>query len=181
MVISCFFCQNLLSDFIEGILPSSRHEQLKGHLESCKNCTQVHQELLQTLKLLKALPAEPIAEDMALRITEASQARKKVLLSRQRISRAVLGLAIPLLGLGTAVVVAPEYFPWLQVLRNPAGEAEFVRYYPLLQGASEILEEQSSWLHSKDSESGSLWEAGGLSPEEFEKTFQMKGTNAPAQ
>jgi hypothetical protein len=181
MVISCFFCQNLLSDFIEGILPASRHEQIKGHLESCRACTQVHHELLQTIKLLKALPPEPMGEDMTIRITEASQARRKTLLSRQRMSRIALGLAIPLLAFGTATVIVPEYFPWLQMLRNPASEAEFVRYYPLLQGASEILEEQSTWLHSKDSQSGSLWEEGGLSPEEFEKTFQIKGANVPGQ
>ncbi len=82
---TCFFCQNLLSDYIEGILPSARHEELKRHLDGCKKCGEVHHDLVTTLELLRSIPPRPLSHDMALRITEASQARKRTFFTRARL------------------------------------------------------------------------------------------------
>jgi anti-sigma factor RsiW len=42
---SCFFFQNLLSDYLEGILPSSRHEEVKNHVTDCPHCELKFSEL----------------------------------------------------------------------------------------------------------------------------------------
>ena len=56
-----------------------------------------------------------------------------------------------------------------------------VNCLPLLdvrqEGATDIIEEQSNWLHIREPMMRSLWEEGGLSPEEFEKSFQGKGSS----
>lgn len=175
MMTSCFFCQNLLSDYVEGVLPSSRHEELRHHLETCKACSEAHQDLSATLSLLKAIPSKALSSDMALRILEASQSRKAALLSPRVLSRVTLAFCIPVLLALSAIYAFPSFFPWLERFRPAVEESQFVRYYPLLQGASEIIEEQSSWLHLREPFMRSVWEEGGLSPEEFEKTFQVKG------
>ena len=57
-----------------------------------------------------------------------------------------------------------------------------VRYFPLLQGASHIVDEQANWLYYREPVMRSLWEEGGFSPEEFEKTFSPKGLpNVPGK
>lgn len=176
MVTSCFFCQNLLSDYIEGILPSSRQDELKSHLGECRECGEVHKDLVSTLDLLHSLPARPLSHDMSLRITEASQAGKASLFTRVRVSRVLTFLAVPILIFATAVFTFPTLFPWVYRLGRPSDEGSFVRFYPLLQGAAEIIEEQSNWLHLREPFMRSLWEEGGLSPEEFEKSFQGKSS-----
>lgn len=177
MQMSCFFCQNLLSDYIEAILPSSRHEELKQHLAECEDCAAVHQDLLSTLAMLQAVPLKPLSHDMSLRITEASQVRKASLFSRVRVSRLVTLLAVPTLIFLTAVFTFPTLFPWFYRWRRAQDEASFVRFYPLTQGAGEIIEEQANWLHLREPLMRSVWEEGGLSPEEFEKSFQGKPTS----
>lgn len=174
MVTSCFFCQNLLSDFIEGILPSARHEELKKHLDGCKACTAIHEDLGNTIKLLHSLPPRPLTHEMALRITEASTARRTVFMSSRRLSKGAFFLAMPLLILVALSYTFPNLFPWISAWRMQRSESQFVRYSPLTNGAADILEEQSTWLHSRENLMGSLWEEGGLSPEEFEKSFQVK-------
>ena len=113
---------------------------------------------------------------MSLRITEAAVAGRAVVFTRARVSQAVLFLTVPLLLFAGAVFSFPKLFPWFTQWRTVASdESQFVRYFPLLQGATEILDEQANWLHIKQPFMRSVWEEGGLSPEEFEKTFQGKG------
>jgi hypothetical protein len=69
-------------------------------------------------------------------------------------------------------VAFPKLFPWFTRFRASQDEALFVRYFPLLQGAAEIVEEESNWLHVREPFMRSVWEEGGLSPEEFEKAFK---------
>jgi hypothetical protein len=172
---SCFFCQNLLSDYLEGILPAARHEQIKSHLDTCAECAGVHTHLVSTIKLLHTLPERPVSHEMALRITEAAESRRHVFRSSGRLSKVALGLSIPVLLFFGMVVSFPTLFPWVPFLSHSEDEAQYARYFPLLQGASDILDEQGNWLHSREGLTGSLWEEGGMSPEDFEKTFQIKG------
>lgn len=176
MVTSCFFCQNLLSDYIEGILPSSRNEEIKTHLGECRECGEVHKDLVSTIDLLHSLPSRPLSHDMSLRITEASQAGKASMFSRVKVSRVMTLLAVPILVFATAVFTFPTLFPWAYRLGRVSDESSFARFYPLLHGATEIIEEQANWLHIREPFMRSLWEEGGLSPEEFEKTFQGKSS-----
>jgi hypothetical protein len=178
---TCFFCQNLLSDYIEGILPSARHEELKRHLEWCRTCNEVHRDLETTLDLLRAIPPRPLSHDMALRITEASQAGKRKVLTRARLSQIVIVLAVPALLFATAVVTFPKLFPWFTRFRVSQDESLFARYYPLAQGAAEIVDEQTNWLHVREPFMRSVWEEGGLSPEEFEKAFKPGAKQSPGQ
>jgi len=177
MVTSCFFCQSLLSDYIEGILPSVRHEELKKHLDACKLCSEVHRDLNQTLQLLNTIPSKPLDQETVLRLSEASTAGKAPFLSRRTISQFALFASVPVLLFTAVVVTFPDFFPWLSLWeQSTQEESQLVKYFPLQQGASEVLEEQAAWLHAREPFMGSLWEEGGISPEEFEKTFQMKGS-----
>lgn len=177
MVTTCFFCQNLLSDFIEGILPSSRHDEIKKHLDSCKQCAQVEKDLQSTLVLLHEVRPRQLTHELPLRIMEASAAGKGKVFRRVEASRRVILTAVPLLLFIGMMFAFPRLFPWATYLRGMQDESNFTRYFPLLQGATEIIDEQTAWFGQKGPFSGSLWEEGGLSPDEFEKAFQKKGAN----
>jgi len=174
MITTCFLCQNLLSDYLEGILPSARHQEIDRHLHDCDRCKGVHRDLTDTIHLLKSLPLHELSQEMQLRIAEASQAGRHSLLNRATLSRAVLMCAVPCILFAGMVMAFPRLFPWF--FRGPADsdESQMVRYYPLAQGASEILDDQTAWLQVKQPFMRSVWEEGGLSPEEFEKTFEAK-------
>lgn len=173
MSTTCFFCQNLLSDYLEGILPTSRHEEIRAHLEKCTVCGGVHQDLKKTVKLLHALPTRSVPHELALQMVDAAQSTRN-LFQASRASRFVL-VALAVGGaLWSWVMVFPESVPLLSRWSESEYEAQFTPYHPLQQGAVEILEEQSAWLHSRETMMGSLWEEGGLSPDEFERTFQYK-------
>jgi hypothetical protein len=177
MVTSCFFCQNLLSDYLEGILPSSRQKELQGHLESCPTCADAKKDLQSTLGLLHAIPARPLGNDMALRISEASHSgRARHWISRARVSQLVLFLAVPTLVLAAMFATFPTLFPYSAAQRFPAStdDSQFVKYSPLAQGAAEIVDEQATWLQARQPLMRSVWEEGGLSPDEFEQAFDFK-------
>lgn len=175
MVTTCFFCQNLLSDFIEGILPAARHEEIKNHLSQCQKCHQIHHELLSSISILRALSAPAQSPEFSVRIVEASEAGKSVALRPAKVSRRVLGYAIPVLALVSIFIISTKVFPWLEWIKMRAEEKEFVRYFPMSNGASEILDEQAAWINQREPKMGSLWEEGGISSDEFEKSFQKKG------
>ncbi len=133
---SCFFCQNLLSDFVEGILPASRHDELKRHLTTCRECGGVHQELVTTMEFLGGLPSHSLSPDMSLRITEASQAGKGLHLNRTSVSRAVLFVMLPLLVVVAVIASFPRLFPWANPFGAVQDESQLARYYPLQKGAA---------------------------------------------
>lgn len=177
---SCFFTQSLLSDYIEALLPAGRHDELKAHVESCAACKTVEKEVRQVREILAMVSSSGVSHELSLRVAEASVSGKKTWLSRAKISRATLTISVPiLLFLGLAVTF-PAYFPWISRFQPNRDESHFVRYFPMLQGAGEIIDEQSTWLNAREPYMRSLWEEGGLSPEEFEKTF-TPGRNTPKQ
>ena len=140
MVVSCFFCQSMLSDFLESLLPEARGQEIRDHLQSCAECSRVERELKKTVEVSRRLPFAPLNHETALRITEACHAgtRKPVL---GRVARwTALGL-LPLVFVGLAALAFPRAFAWLDRFRDPNSEARFVRYFPLLNGAEEIVDE----------------------------------------
>jgi hypothetical protein len=172
--VSCFFCQNLLSDFVEGVLPQSRHRELKEHIAKCPDCTLLHDDLVATLGLLQRLPKALPTPELELRLVQAALAGRGARWTKSRLTFVALLVALPLLSVAGAVAVFPDRFPWLRELAGAAEEAQFVRYSPLAQGAADIVEEQANWLNLGEAGTRSVWEEGGLSPDEFEKAFQLK-------
>lgn len=173
MQTSCFFCQNLLSDFVEGILASSKYEELKAHLEVCEECRRIHEELNRTIRILGGVPQRQVPPDFLLRVTEAGLAGRHHRITSAAVSKWLLLACVPVLIFFALTVTFPQIIPPFWV--KPTDEESFVRYYPLLHGAGEILEEQANWLYSKESSMRSVWEEGGLSTDEFEKAFQVGG------
>lgn len=176
MVTTCFFCQNLLSDFIEGILPSLRHEELKKHMDGCKDCKEVHQDLISTLDVLHSVKPQGLSRSLSARITEAAEKAKTHKVAGLKVSRKAAFALIPVFLLVASMFAFPRLFPWMSYFRGMEDESQFVRYFPLLQGANELIDEHTAWFGQKSPFAGSLWEEGGLSPDEFEKAFQKKGS-----
>lgn len=174
MVTTCFFCQNLLSDYVEGILPANRHEEIKKHIGQCDPCEQIHKELLSSMAILRELAAPTNSPEFSVRIVEASEAGKSVASRPLKFSRAALGYAVPVLAIISILIISSKVFPWLSWFQSQSDEKQFVRYFPMSNGAMEIIDDQAGWLNSRELRAGSVWEEGGLSPEEFEKSFQKK-------
>ncbi len=172
---SCFFCQNLLSDYIEKLLPKGRVTEIKSHIEECVKCRKNHDELVAVDKLLTKMPLKNVSHDFALRVVEASEGNERGRwASWKGVAIGASFLFVLLMG-GAIVSFSPDTFPWLARFVPFATEEEsFVRYYPLYHQAEGILDAQASMIEMRDAFSGSLWEEGGLSPEEFERVFQLK-------
>ncbi len=170
MVTTCFFCQSMLSDYLERLLPNARHEELKNHLADCKQCSEIHEDLRRTLSVAHSIQSRPITVETSLRIAETCQASSRRF-SPSVVSRwALLGMVAVLL-FGSVAVFFPSLFPALGRWRLGSNESDFVRYFPMVHGAGEIIEEQGNWLRVREPAMRSLWEEGGISPEEFEKSF----------
>ncbi len=181
MVTTCFVCQNLLSDFVEGILPASRHDELKKHLDRCETCRGIRSDLQSTLEILCDFPKQALEHELALQIIEAAESGKRPWVRHARASRWLTALALPLLILAGVVASFPDLFPWTSRFRQQRLDEQLVRYFPLLQGASVVVDEQANWLDYREPVMRSLWEEGGFSPEEFEKTFSPKGVGGPSK
>lgn len=174
---SCFFCQNLLSDYVEKILPAARQAEVRKHLDGCTDCAQAHRDLQTLSKSWDALPLKDISGDLALRIMEGCEGAGTPILKRRRVGFALALIGLPLVAAGIIAAVYPRAVARViaMVEAGARNEPQFVRYYPLFHGAAEILEEQGALLQSRETLRGSLWEEGGLSPEEFERAFQPRG------
>ena len=175
MVITCFFCQYLISDFLEGILPANRHEEIKKHLLKCAACETLHQEVIASIAILREFAAPTNVPELSVRIVEASEAGKSLALRPLKFSRVSLGYLIPILGVVILFFISAKVFPWFSWFQSQLDEKQLVRYFPMSNGAGEILDEQANWIHSREPRMGSVWDEGGLSPDEFEKSFQKKG------
>lgn len=160
-------------------MPSVRHEEITKHLNSCENCKKIKEELESSIGLLSSIEKPNLSQALSIRVEEACLSGKTSLVSRAKLIRYGSYAAVPLLLMTILFFIFPSVFPWISYLRNYEDESNFNRYFPLLQGASEIIEEQANWLHSREPLSGSLWEEGGMSPEEYEKAFQKKPIEEP--
>lgn len=174
---SCFFCQNLLSDYVEKILPASRQAEVRKHLEGCSDCSQAHRDLQALSKTWDAVALKDISGDLALRIMETCEGSGTPILRRRRVGMLLAIVGLPLVAAAVIAAVYPRAVTRViaMVEAGTRNEPQFVRFYPLFHGAAEILEAQGSLLESRETLRGSLWEEGGLSPEEFERAFQPRG------
>jgi predicted anti-sigma-YlaC factor YlaD len=173
MATTCFFCQGMLSDYLEKLLPARRNDELQEHLDSCKACSEVLRDLQTTIEVASLIPSGKLPEEASQRIAEACQSGSRKLSAAVASRWAFLAL-VPLLLIASMVAVFPGLFPGLSAINTGTDASAFVRYYPLLEGAAEIVDEHGNWLHVKEPAMRSLWEEGGISPEEFEKSFTGK-------
>lgn len=169
--LSCFFCQNLLSDFIEDLLPANRHEEVKSHLSSCGECSALRRDLSDTIGIVRKLPHCSLNGETLSKIQKA-QLSGIHLKSRAKISQWAMVSSVPVLASIVFFMLFPHLFPWKDLLNASDDESQFVRFFPLMHGAADFVDEQVSWLHGKTWEGGSLWEEGGISPDEFERAFE---------
>ena len=86
-----------------------------------------------------------------------------------------MGYLIPILGVVILFFISAKVFPWFSWFQSQLDEKQLVRYFPMSNGAGEILDEQANWIHSREPRMGIVWDEGGLSPDELEKSFQKKG------
>ncbi len=172
MAISCFFCENLLSDYIENVLPLERKNEIIEHLESCDKCKKLHSSLSKGISFLNSLPKNTVSEELALELADIIDSRN-VFWSNRRIATLVLFIAILFLSFLGIIIIYPNTFPKItrHFLNRPS--EKFVRYYPLLNGANSVIDEQAHWLSSTELTKTFLDE-GGFSASEFEKMFLTK-------
>ena len=170
---SPFICNNLLSDYVDEVLPMGRTSEIREYLKTHPDCEQEYQDLQVALEVLKSIPARPLSHELAIQITETTVPRRTGKITEVSVSQFVMFLMVPVLIFGALTVSLPSMFPWLDQFRATSQQATFVRYFPLLQGASEIIEEHAAWLQVRGPFMRSFWEEGGLSPGEFERAFSV--------
>lgn len=178
-MVSCFFCQSLLSDLIEGLLPASRQTELEEHLKQCKSCRNTQEDLKKTISLTQQAPLSPLSKEISLRVLEAASSKSGAT-RRIALSRALIGIAAVILLISALPFVFPGSFTWMDRTSDD-DDIHFTRYFPLMQGAESLVEEQANWLFVREPLARSVWEEGGLSPEEFEKSFQGHVPGEPGQ
>lgn len=69
--LSCAEARSLVSDYIDGELPSGVARALEQHLESCASCPPLYASLVQTLADLKSLHDTRGVEELAARVVAA--------------------------------------------------------------------------------------------------------------
>ena len=63
MLNKCKKTQNLIFDYIDGILPSRKQKSVINHLENCSKCNSVYKEYLLLKKQLSNVKLEELPED----------------------------------------------------------------------------------------------------------------------
>lgn len=53
---NCLDCQEMLSEYIDGDLIPSHHQEISLHLDSCRECCSVQQDLEQIVQVSRNLP-----------------------------------------------------------------------------------------------------------------------------
>jgi len=162
---------------MDKVLPESRHDEVDSHLKDCNACTQKSEKLQTTLKALKEIQKSP-ADFFDVDFNKLHFRPRFFWSSSSYISRASLFTLIPLFACLGVLMSFSTTRAYLEKLNPFVSSPNFVRYNPLQNGILDILEEQSQWVNLKEPWTRSFWEEGGLGPDEFEKSFQMR-SNVP--
>jgi anti-sigma factor RsiW len=56
--IACRELVELITDYLEGALPSSVHEAIDAHLAQCDGCTRALDQVRETMRIAGELPAD---------------------------------------------------------------------------------------------------------------------------
>ena len=69
--LSCVEARSLVSDYIDGELPTTLARSLEAHLETCPNCPPLYASLVATLADLRALEDSRGVDELANRVLAA--------------------------------------------------------------------------------------------------------------
>src|SRR5579859_39902 len=65
---TCFIAKNMLSELMDGELPSARKAELEGHLSGCSGCSHELEQIRRVRTLLRALPVEKAPRDFLVKV-----------------------------------------------------------------------------------------------------------------
>lgn len=96
---NCKKIQNLLSDYIEGLVSEAEKKEIQQHLEVCDRCNLEYQKIEKIIKILRSLPEKNapdyFSEKVIQKITEKQKKRPKLALWLGRIALAeIAGLIL---------------------------------------------------------------------------------------
>ncbi len=55
----------LITDYLEGVLPRAQRRRFEAHLEGCENCSEYLRQMRVTIRLTGSLRAEDLTPEMA--------------------------------------------------------------------------------------------------------------------
>lgn len=70
-MITCRELVELLCDYVSDELPPDRRDHVEQHLHACPPCAACHQSYLLVIQLSHRLPAVPLPDRLAQRLTAA--------------------------------------------------------------------------------------------------------------
>ena len=62
---ACIELVELVTDYLEGVLPADEVARVREHLASCDGCTAHVQQMRTTVRVLQATPGERVAPETA--------------------------------------------------------------------------------------------------------------------
>jgi anti-sigma factor RsiW len=60
--LTCRELVELVTDYLEGVMPASERERVERHLAACDGCTEYIEQMRLTLRALGSIPEETISE-----------------------------------------------------------------------------------------------------------------------
>jgi anti-sigma-K factor RskA len=79
----CSQCQELLSDYIDGLLELGEQSKIEAHISQCESCLIVRDDLLQIVHFSKNLPLHSPSSSVWMRIKAEIEATRRKGLSAQ--------------------------------------------------------------------------------------------------
>jgi anti-sigma factor RsiW len=73
---TCQELVELVTDYLDGALPSPEHERVERHLDACAGCTTYLEQVRETIRLAGALPEDDRARTLRGRLLEQFRSRK---------------------------------------------------------------------------------------------------------
>ena len=72
--LSCRELVELVTDYLEGMLPTAEHDCVDRHLETCQGCRTYVEQMRQTIELTGRLTVEDVSPEAELVLLEAFRA-----------------------------------------------------------------------------------------------------------
>ena len=72
--LSCRELVELVTDYLEGMLPAAEHERVDRHLETCQGCRTYVEQMRQTIELTGRLTVEDVSPEAELVLLKAFRA-----------------------------------------------------------------------------------------------------------
>ena len=69
--LTCHEVVEIITDYLEGVLPAGDHRRVEEHLAICDGCTTYLEQMRETIRLTGMLTEEQIPEDQKRELLEA--------------------------------------------------------------------------------------------------------------